>query len=211
LQNGVDSVERLTPILGADSVIGGITQISAFLSAPGVITHKSQFAKIVCGRTDGRHDAPLAAFAAAAKKDGVDVALSDSIDVERWKKFIFLVALSGMTGATRLPSGPIFADPETRAMFRRVAEEVVAVGRAKGVAIPDSAVDQAMGFGDAAGQPGFKASLLNDLERGGRLELDWLAGQVVALGRTLKVPTPMNEAIYAMLKLYRNGSPTSAR
>jgi 2-dehydropantoate 2-reductase len=51
-----------------------------------------------------------------------------------------------------------------------------------------------------------KASMAHDLERGNRLELDWLAGRVVQLGRALGVPTPWNNAVYAVLKLHRNGA-----
>ena len=58
----------------------------------------------------------------------------------------------------------------------------------------------------AAFPPTMKASMAHDLERGNRLELDWLGGKVVALGRKLGVPTPANEAVYAMLKLHRMGS-----
>jgi len=50
-----------------------------------------------------------------------------------------------------------------------------------------------------------KASMTHDLERGNRLELDWLSGKVVALGRELGVPTPANEAVYTLLKLHRMG------
>jgi 2-dehydropantoate 2-reductase len=52
-----------------------------------------------------------------------------------------------------------------------------------------------------------KASLAHDLERGNRLELDWLAGRVCALGREAGVPTPANDAVYTMLKLHRTGQP----
>jgi 2-dehydropantoate 2-reductase len=61
-----------------------------------------------------------------------------------------------------------------------------------------------MKFAASASQT-FKSSLLHDLERGNRLEIDWLAGKIVQLGRALGVATPMNEAVYAMLKLHRLG------
>jgi 2-dehydropantoate 2-reductase len=89
-------------------------------------------------------------------------------------------------------------------MFSAVMQEVVTVGRRKGVALPEDFVADRMKFA-ATTPPGFKASLLHDLERHNRLELDWLAGRVVALGRELDVPTPMNAAIYAVLKLHRMG------
>ena len=203
-QNGVDSVERLAPILGEDNVVGGTAAIATVISAPGVITHTSPFAQLRCGRVDGKPDEKLEAFTDAAKAAGIDITLTDTINPDRWKKFVFLVALSGMTGATRVPLGPILADPDMRAMFEGAIREVIAVGRAKGVRLPDDFFAERMRFA-VASPPDFKASLLHDLERGNRLEVDWLAGRVVALGRELGVPVPINTAIYTVLKPHRMG------
>lgn len=204
-QNGVDSVERMAPILGADKVVGGSAYIASVIGAPGVISHTSQFAKMVCGRIDGKPDAQLAAFTAAAKEAGIDIAQSDNINQERWEKFIFLVGLSGATGAMRSPLGAILADPDTRAFFQSLMAEVIALAQAKGVTLRPDFLQSRMKFADTA-PPGMKASLLHDLERGNRIELDWLAGKVVALGRELGVPTPANDAVYAVLKLHRMGT-----
>jgi 2-dehydropantoate 2-reductase len=73
LQNGVDSVERIAPILGADHVVGGIAYLATVISAPGVISHTSPFAAMQCGRIDAKPDAKLAAFADAAKAASVDI------------------------------------------------------------------------------------------------------------------------------------------
>ncbi len=209
LQNGVDSAERIAPILGFGNVVAGSAHIATVLSAPGVVTHTSQFARMVCGCSDGRPDARLRAFADAAQAAGIDIALSDTIERDRWKKFVFLVGLSGATGATRKPLGPILQDPDTRAFFHNLMREVVAVAQAKGISLPADFAGDRMKFADSS-PPTFKASLLHDLERGNRLELDWLAGKVVELGRLLGVPTPANEAVYAMLKLHRMGQTSSA-
>lgn len=204
LQNGVDSPERLAPILGADTVVAGSAYIATVLASPGVVKHTSGFARMIVGRVDGKADAQLSAFADAATAAGIDITVSDAIDRDRWQKFVFLVGLSGATATTRLPLGPILSDPQTKAFFHTLMKEVVAVGRAKGVAVPPDWADDRLRFGENS-PPTFKASMLHDLERGGRLELDWLAGRVVALGRELGVPTPANEAVYTVLKLHRNG------
>ncbi len=148
-------------------------------------------------------------FVDAARAANIDIVLAEDIERERWEKFVFLVAMSGMTGSTRLPLGPIITDPDTRKLFHQVMTEVVAVGTAKGVKLQPDFVDSRMRFADAAPRD-FKASLLHDLERGNRLEIDWLAGKVVALGRELGVPTPANEVIYAVLKLHRMGKGKAA-
>ena len=84
-------------------------------------------------------------------------------------------------------------------------EEVVAVGRAKGVVLdPDYAADR-LQFADTV-PTGMKASMLEDLERGNKLELEWLAGVIVRLGIEHGVATPANDAVYAGLKLYARGN-----
>jgi len=206
LQNGVDSVERLAPILGADKVAGGSAYVATVMAAPSVVRHTSAFARIVCGRTDGKGDARLQSFVDAARRAEIDIALSDSMHRERWQKFVFLVGLSGATATMRVPLGPILKDPDTRTFFHSLMKEVVAVGRANAIPLPADFADDRMGFADSC-PPTFKASMLHDLEQGKRLELDWLAGKVVDLGRALSVQTPANEAVYAILKQHRMGRP----
>jgi len=89
LQNGVDSVERLAPILGADRVVGGVAYIATVIGGPGIISQTSRFAIVRCGHLDGGDDPKLTAFVEAARAAGIDIAVSDNIEVERWKKFVF--------------------------------------------------------------------------------------------------------------------------
>ena len=137
LQNGVDSYERIAPIVGEKRAIPGVTYVVTVIDRPGVIKQTSQIQRIVCGPHDGRADAPLAAFVEAAKAAKIDIALSDDIAHDRWQKFILLSATSGATAVTRSTMGPILADPDTRALFRNLMAETFAVGRAKGVVLED--------------------------------------------------------------------------
>lgn len=205
LQNGIDGPDRIASIVGAEVMAPGSAYIATVLSSPGVVTHTSPFARIVVGRSDGKPDAPLKAFAEAAAAAGIDITVSDDIDRERWQKFVFLVGLSGATASTRMPLGPILQDPDTRALFHDLMREVVLVARAKGVALAEDFADDRLKFGERS-PPTFKASMLHDLERGNRLELDWLSGHVVELGRELGIATPANEAVYKVLKLHRMGA-----
>jgi 2-dehydropantoate 2-reductase len=206
LQNGVDSYERIAPIVGPERAIAGVTYVVTVIERPGVIKQASKFQSIICGAAGGRADAPLKAFVDAAKAAHIDITLSDNIERDRWHKFIFLSATSGVTAVTRSTMGPILADPDTRALFRSIMAETLAVGRAKGVALDAGFADERMAFADKNVPAGMKASMANDLDRGNRLELDWLAGQVSKLGKELKVPTPVNDTVYAALKLHRMGA-----
>ena len=205
LQNGVDSVERVAPVLGADTTVGGVTYIATVIDSPGVIKHTSAFAKIRFGRTDKKPDATLDAFVAAGQAAKLDIDLSTDIERERWEKFIFLSAMAGATATFRSSIGPIAADPETRAFFLDLMNEAFAVGRAKGVALDKAYIDERLAFIATKVEPGMKASMAHDLERGNRLELDWLAGKVRDLGRDLEVPTPASDIVYKVLKLHRMG------
>ena len=204
LQNGVDSVERIAPILGAAQTIGGAA-IATVIASPGVIKHTSSFAMMRFGRADKRADATLQAFADAGKAAKLDVAISADIERDRWQKFIFLTAMAGATAALRSTIGPIVADPELRAFFRRLMEEAFAVGKAKGVALDPAYIEGRMDFVLNKVEPGMKASMAHDLERGNRLELDWLAGKVRELGRAFNIPTPASDTVYTVLKLHRMG------
>jgi 2-dehydropantoate 2-reductase len=207
LQNGVDSYERVSPILGKDQTIAGTAYIATVLRAPGVVSHTSKFAIMRCGRIDGAPDARLTAFVDAARAAHIDIQPQADMNRERWQKFIFLSAMAGVNCATRMPLGQVLADPDTRAFYRKLMEECLRVGQKSGARVPDDWVDDRMVFSDNA-PPGMKASMLHDLEAGNRLELDWLTGKVVSLGRELGVPTPASEAVYAAVKLHRMGKQT---
>jgi len=206
LQNGVDSYERIAPIIGRERAIAGVTYVVTVIDRPGVIKQTSPFQSIICGTIDGRPDASLTAFVEVAKAAKIPITLSENIERDRWHKFIFLTGTSGATAVTRWSMGPILADPDMRVLFQNIMAETLAVGRAKGVALDPGFVDERMAFADKNLTPGMKASMANDLDRGNRLELDWLAGQVSRLGKQFTVPTPVNDTIYAALKRYRMGA-----
>jgi 2-dehydropantoate 2-reductase len=205
LQNGIDSVERITPILGAEHTAGGAAYIASVVEQPGVIKHTSNFARIRFGRADKRPDAVLQAFAEAAKAAKLDVDISPDINVELWEKFIFLTAMSGSTTALSSPIGPIREDPELRAFFHQLMLEAYAVGKAKGIALDPGYIDSRMDFLMNKVEPGMVASMAHDRERGNRLEVDWLSGKVRALGRELNLPTPASDTVHIVLKLHRMG------
>jgi 2-dehydropantoate 2-reductase len=206
LQNGIDSVERISKIAGTDKVVGGIAYIAVNLAAPGFIKQTSQFHQVLFGHADNRPDAALDAFVTAGKAAKLDIVLTPAIQTELWKKFIFLTAMTGGTAALRSPVGPILADPDTKAFFRQLMQEALAVGQAKGVALDASYIDERMNFVETKTTPTMKGSMANDLDRGGRLELDWLSGKVRALGRELNIPTPASDTVYTVLKLHRMGT-----
>ena len=162
------------------------------------------------GELDGKPSARSQAFLVACKIANVQAELITDINRAIWEKFVRLVTLSALTSLTRMPIGPIRSDPDTRTLMQQVMEEVVAVGKAKGVKFDAALIADQMSKVD--GYPAtMVASMCGDLRRGNRLELPWLSGMVAKMGKELSVPTPANQFVYAALKLHANGRPAEAQ
>ena len=205
LQNGIDAHERLLPILGKRAVMGGVAQISASITAPGEITQIGTFMHMIFGELDGRRSKRAEQFLALCQNAGFDATLSETILTELWMKFILLASNAGMMALARQPIGKLRDDPDMRPIFLAAYREVVAVGLAKGIALPADAIEKVSDF-TAHFPPTMKASMALDLERGNRLEVPWLSGKVTELGRHYGIPTPTHAMLYAMLKPYAMGS-----
>jgi len=147
-----------------------------------------------------------ATFQSLCQSAGFDSVSSNAIQTALWEKFVLLATNSSVVALTRLPFGKLRDDPEVFAWFEKGVAEVAAVGRARGVHLPAELearlLQSTRGF-----PPEMMPSMAVDLLRGNRLELPWLAGKVVALGRELGVPTPTFAVMYAALKPYANGAP----
>jgi 2-dehydropantoate 2-reductase len=206
LQNGIDAAERLSPILGPNAVMGGVAQISASIVAPGVIRQVGTFMRIIVGELDGRRTPRGEAFLALCQKANFEVVLSERIVTELWLKFILLATNASVMALTRRPIGELRDDPDMRPHFIAAYQEVIDVGRASGAALPEDTLERMLGFNRNA-PPTMKASMALDLERGNRIELPWLGGKVVEMGRRLGVPTPTHALMYAALKPYVMGAP----
>lgn len=205
-QNGVASDEILGRVLGPEHVVGGICYIAATIAEPGVIRHSGPLQKLVVGEYDGAPSARVTAFRDACRESGIDVEVSDRIEQAIWEKFVFLVGLSGTTSLTRTPIGPIREQPRSRAFLHDLMDEVVAVARAQGVELPKDYADDRLAFVD--GVPAtMTSSMHHDLERGNRLEVRWLSGDVVERGSAAGVATPANRAVADLLAVHADGAP----
>ena len=207
-QNGVQKDDMLRPILGDKSIMGGVAYVGTNIARPGVIAQKGPMQRLVFGEFDGRPSERAQAFLEACKKGGINAELSPDIRREIWQKFVFLAGMAAATASTRKSLGPVRSHPYTRQFFLDLMREVVAVGRAHGVAIPEDFAEQRLAFADTL-HTDMTASMHHDLEHGNRLELPWLSGGVVELGAKVNVPTPLHRAVRDILVLYADGKAAS--
>lgn len=206
LQNGVIKDDILRGVFGDAAVMGGAAYVGSHVARPGVIRQVGTMQRMVFGEYDGSPSARAQALLAAALKAGLQAELSLDIRRTLWEKYAFLVGLSGTTAAMRSTIGPVRDHPQTRAFLFDLMQEAVAVGRALGVNLPENYAQDRLAFAD--GVPAtMDSSLHNDLKNGNRLEVEWLAGGVVQLGKKAGVATPCNRAVWDMLALYAQGRP----
>ena len=204
LQNGVIKDDILRREFGNDAVMGGVGYVGTHIARPGVIHQTGTLQRLVFGEYDGRRSARAEALLAALLRAGIAAELSSDIRRTLWEKYVFLVGLSGTTATMRSTLGPIRANPQTRAFLLDLMRETVAVGRAHGVALPEDYAEQRLAFADTLASD-MTSSLHHDLEHGNRLEVAWLSGGVVELGKIVNVPTPANRAVWDILALHADG------
>ncbi len=204
LQNGVIKDDILRREFGAAAVMGGVGYVATHISRPGVIRQTGTLQRLLVGEYDGTRSRRAEWLLAALLKAGIQAEISGDIRRTLWEKYTFLVGLSGTTATMRMPIGPIRDHPQTREFLLDLMKEVVAVGRAHGVALPEDYAAERLRFADSVA-PDMTSSMHHDLERGNPLEVAWLSGGVVQLGRQAGVPTPANRAVWDILALHAQG------
>lgn len=198
LQNGVDAAERIGKVVGAEHILGGVTQLSSALEAPGVVKQVSQFRRIIFGEFDGNVSERARAIESVLKEAEIVAEISTDIQKALWTKLVFICAASSLGALTRLPMGDWRAVPEARDLAIRLMKEVEAVGRAHGVNLDADVVEKSLAFIDAAA-PQIKPSMQVDVEAGRQTELEAMIGVVGRKGREKGIPTPLADAVYAAL------------
>jgi 2-dehydropantoate 2-reductase len=202
LLNGVEVNDRL--IAGGvplAKLLGGLSRISAARVGPGVVERRSPFQQVVVGELGGGISERAERIAAMLRGAGVEGArASADITADLWRKFAFIATMAAACGLARSPVGPLRATPLGHLLLERAVGEVVAVARARGVAVDADEEAKVVKVIDAMPEL-MRPSFLLDLEAGGPTELDDLSGAVARLGRQAGIATPVHDTAAAALAL----------
>lgn len=198
LQNGVDNVEQIQGA-GVVSALPSVVYIAAAVPEPGRIKHGGR-GDLVVG-PESEHTRRIVDLFARA---GVPVRVSETIQSELWTKFIANCALNAISALSRAKYGRIADDPETWQLVEQTVAEVLAVAEASGINLGPLARPQeacALARKIATQIPEALSSTCQDLMRGKRTEIDSLNGFIARRGTALGIPTPMNHALWSLIKL----------
>jgi 2-dehydropantoate 2-reductase len=123
-----------------------------------------------------------------------------------WWKLCIVSGFAGVYSVVRANNAVLSKSPETIDLLRQAILEAISVAQANGIALSTEVADEILASQENL-SPDYKPSMLIDLEKGKRLELEAIIGVITRLGKNLSVPTPVNSFIYACLKPYENGIP----
>ena len=198
LQNGVDNAEQIRAASGLDA-LGAVVYVAASVPQPGTIKHVGR-GDLVVGPRNTRTQKITALFERAC----VPCRISDNIEGELWTKLIWNCALNAVSALGRARYGHIAASQDARRVVETLVYEVLAVARAANIQPPgleDPKAALAGAFKIAEQMSGALSSTGQDMLRGKRTEIDSLNGYVSRRGAELSVPTPVNHALYTLVKL----------
>ncbi len=196
LQNGLGNRETLANKLGAERVALGITTSGATLLGPGQVIPGGE-GKISLANHE--RIAPLASMLTAA---GYQLEMTDNVDSLAWGKLVVNAAINPLTALLGLPNGELLKRSAVNELSASLAKEVASVAAKKEISLPfNNAVNAVESVIEATA--GNRSSMLQDVARGARTEIDAINGAVVAAGREVGVPTPINETMWKLITSLR--------
>ncbi len=200
LQNGVGCEEIIGGIVGIERVVAGRTFVGGRLVEPGLVEYGIEGRGTTIGELDGSRSERIELIARTFTAAGMAVGISTDIRAMMWEKLFVNVATGAWSALTGLPYGALSVDPDVETMAIATVAEAMTVARALGIAV--TTTDPATPWRRAwEGLPaGFKASMLQSIEKGSRTEVDVMHGAVSRSGREVGVPTPINDTLWAAVR-----------
>ena len=196
MQNGVDNAERIKDELGFD-VVSAAVYVAAAMPAPGYLKHNGRGDLVIGGNVP---DETLGRIARTFEHGKVPCKVSASVAQEMWTKLVMNATYNALSALTGCTYGVLVNDPGALNIMMVLAEECVAVAKAKNIPLDLADMQERVRkLGPA--MPGTLSSTQQDIARGKATEIDSLNGYVAAQGSRYGVAVPMNAAMHSLVKL----------
>ena len=198
LQNGLGNAEEIAAVVGADRVVVGTTAMGAIMAGPGHIVDGGKGVTHI-GKFTGSTTRRLYEIAAVFSRSGLYTIVDANVESLRWAKLTINAGLNAISAVTGLTNGQLAAYPETQELMMRAVAEAECVAKARGVTLPPGD-RQAEVLTIARATKDNKSSMLQDVLKRRRTEIEAINGAIVSEGMRLGVPTPINDALTLMVK-----------
>jgi len=198
-QNGVDNVDRIQAAIGRHAIPVAV-YVAAAMSGPATVKHNGRGDLVIGHRAGWPAEPDLRPLAAMFEAAEIPCKISSSIGTELWTKMAMNCAYNAISALGRAQYGRIVRNTPARSLGERAIAETVAIAAAEGVSLSAAAlVDAALELGK--NMSGATSSTAQDIVRGRATEIDSLNGYLSRRGAALGIPTPVNDALYALVKL----------
>ncbi|HTY44554.1 MAG TPA: 2-dehydropantoate 2-reductase [Patescibacteria group bacterium] len=199
LQNGIGNIEVISEVVGADKVIGGVTNLGATLIDTGHVRHAGK-GETVLGRIDGRINVQMRSIREIFNRSGLETRISKDIKGLLWSKLIINVGINALTGITRLTNGRLLEFEGTRRILRDAVTEAIRVAKRKRIKlIYDDPLAKVEAVCEATSTN--VSSMLQDIQKRRHTEIDYINGVIVRQARELDIPAPVNSILVDLIKV----------
>jgi 2-dehydropantoate 2-reductase len=213
-QNGLGNAEIMADAVGVERTLGGMVIFGAHVDEPGRVTVTVYATEVKVGSPTGVVDPErVDKIAALINSSGIPTLGTDEIEKHIWAKVLYNCALNPLSAILNATYGELADEPGTRRIMDIVVEEAFAVAHARGVELMwDKPEEFLQLFYDnlVPATAGHYASMLDDIKRGKRTEIEALNGAIVGYGKELNVECPVNEVLSGFVRVleqvYAKGS-----
>jgi len=198
LQNVIGNIEIISEVVGSEKVIGGVTNLGATLLEVGRVRHAG-YGETVIGRIDGKITVELRSIREIFNQAGLETRISRDIKGLLWSKLIINVGINALTAVTRLNNGRLIKFDGTRKILREAVTEAVRIAKRKRIKlIYDDPLAKVEAVCEATANN--VSSMLQDVLRKKRTEIDFINGVVVRQGQELGIPVLVNQMLVDLVK-----------
>lgn len=198
LQNGIGNVEIITELLHGQNVFAGITSQGANLVEPGKLRHAG-FGETIIGRIDGKLSSELREIRQLFNEVGIPMRISRDIKGVLWSKLIINVGINALTAITHLRNGQLLEFEGTRAIMRQAVSEATKIAKRKRIKLQfDDSLTKVEAVCSATANN--ISSMLADILRKRRTEIDFINGVIVRQGEGLGISVPVNCLLVDLIK-----------
>jgi 2-dehydropantoate 2-reductase len=198
LQNGADNADKLLTILNSENVIAGLCRIVSKIEAPGIINHFAYEPEIIFGEVNNKRTERIIKLKGVFDTALFKNSISSNIQLDIWRKFLFITTISGIGALTRSVLGDIRENEFLRQKMMDTAGEILKIANKKGVALSNTDIDKTFYIIDNLDFD-TTSSLQRDIMEGKPSELINFNGYIDNQGIDLEIDTPANSFIYNCL------------
>jgi 2-dehydropantoate 2-reductase len=203
LQNGLDNEVKIANPIGLDRTLGGVTSHGVTFLEPGCIQHAGSGETII-GEMDGQKTDRIRDIARAFSTSGIETSISTNIRIEIWTKGIVNAGINPLTALTGLKNGFLLTIPVLTRLLEKTCLECVQVARAQGFELEGiEMIKKTKNVARLTADN--KSSMLQDIERKRRTEIDSINGRIAKIGKKRAIATPVNSTLVGLISGIEEG------